>query len=130
MEIRNPPATGAAGAFAACVASLAMLAACAPKTPPAAAEEAAAVEALPDDLPPLPSNESVVPAIIPPAEVADPTEPPSYEVAIASAAATHNKALERCKSQPKSVQTQCEQEANAAFMDAQAEVQNLRGDKE
>ncbi len=72
-------------------------------------------------------DQSIAPAIIPPAEVADPTEPPSYEVAIASAAATRNKALERCSNQPDAVRTQCEQEANAAFADAEASLQNLRG---
>jgi len=76
---------------------------------------------------PLPQ---VAPAIIPPDEVANPTEPPSYEVAIASAAATRNQALERCMHQPQAVRTQCEQEANAAFADAEAGLQNLRGNQE
>ena len=72
----------------------------------------------------------VAPAIIPPDEAANPTEPPSYEVAIASAAATRNQALERCMHQPQAVRTQCEQEANAAFASAEADLQNLRGNQE
>jgi hypothetical protein len=73
---------------------------------------------------------AVAPAIIPPEEAADPAEPPSYEVGIASAAATHNQALERCRAQPAAVRTECEQEANAAFADAQAKLQNLRGNQQ
>lgn len=76
---------------------------------------------------PLPQ---VAPAIIPPDEAANPTEPPSYEVAIATAAANRNQALERCMHQPQAVRTQCEQEANAAFADAEADLQNLRGNQE
>ena len=72
----------------------------------------------------------VAPAIIPPDEAADPKEPPSYEVGIASVAAERNKALERCATQPKAVQTQCEQEANAAFSENEAKLQDLRGIKE
>ena len=58
---------------------------------------------------------AVAPAIISPQEVADPAQPPSYEVAIAGAAADRNTAKERCAKQPESVRAQCEQEANAAF---------------
>ncbi len=72
----------------------------------------------------------IVPAIVPPGEAADPSEPPSYEVAIASAAAYRNRALERCAAQPAAVRTQCEQEANAAFADSQAKLQDLRGNTE
>jgi hypothetical protein len=72
----------------------------------------------------------IAPAIIPPDEVANPTEPPSYEVAIASAAATRNKALEHCATQPEAVRTQCEQEANAAFASAETDLQDLRSNTE
>ena len=72
----------------------------------------------------------VVPAIIPPEEAADPSEPPSYEVALASAAATRNQSLSRCAKQPEAVRTQCEQEANAAFSEAQEDLQDLRGNQE
>ena len=75
------------------------------------------------------NTEAVAPAIIPPDEVADPTTPPSYEVAIAAAAAAHNKAEERCATQPESVRTQCEQEANAAFAETRASIQDLRGNQ-
>lgn len=76
------------------------------------------------------SSPAIPPAIIPPDEVANPTEPPSYEVGIASAAAVRNKALERCATQPEAVRTQCEQEANAAFAEDDAKLQDLRGNKE
>ena len=76
------------------------------------------------------STPAIPPAIVPPDEVANPAEPPSYEVSIASAAAAHNKALERCAIQPASVRTQCEQEANAAFAKDESDLQDLRGNKE
>lgn len=76
------------------------------------------------------SESAVAPAIIPPDEVANPTEPPSYEVAIASAAATRNQALNRCAKQPEAVRTQCEQEANTAYADAERDLQSLRGNQE
>lgn len=127
MYSRNPLAPGADLALAL------LLAACGSKTS-ADAESASRAEAdartMSDQVTTTEPDEAVIPAIIPPAEVADPTEPPSYEVAIASAAAVHNKALAGCKMQPESVQAQCEQEANAAFTDAKANVQNLRGNKE
>jgi len=91
----------------------------APSSPPAAS-------AAPDAADPHP----LAPAIIPPDEVADPREPPSYEVAIASAAANRNTALARCAKQPEAVRTQCEQEANAAFADAESKLQDLRGNQE
>lgn len=72
---------------------------------------------------------SVPPAIIPPHEVADPTQPPSYEVAIAGAAAEHNTAKDRCAKQPEAVRAQCEQEANAAFSDARGDLERLRGNQ-
>ena len=77
-----------------------------------------------------PSTPDVAPAIIPPDEVANPAEPPSYEVGIATAAATRNKALERCATQPEAVRTQCEQEANAAFVQNETDLQDLRGNTE
>jgi hypothetical protein len=96
------------------------------KTPePAGVDpDAAAIESPGANLPP------VAPAIISPDEVANPTEPPSYEVAVASAAANRNKALARCAEQPEAVRTQCEQEANAAFAGAESDLQDLRGNKE
>ena len=69
----------------------------------------------------------VAPAILPPNEVADPAAPPSYEVAIAGAAAERNNAKERCAAQPDSVRVQCEQEANASFSANQSELDRLRG---
>lgn len=76
------------------------------------------------------AGEDIAPALVAPAEVADPAEPPSYEVAIASAAADRNKSLERCLQQPEAVRTQCEQEANAAFTEREASLQDLRGNQQ
>ncbi len=73
---------------------------------------------------------AIAPAIIAPGETVDPAQPPSYEVSIASAAAGHNKALERCARQPEAVRTQCEQEANAAFADVETGLEPLRGNQE
>ena len=84
----------------------------------------AAASNTPDSAPPI------APPIIPPDEATTPMEPPSYEVSIAAAAAARNKALERCATQPEAVRTQCEQEANAAFAQAESDLQDLRGNKE
>jgi hypothetical protein len=65
--------------------------------------------------------------IVPPNEDSDPAAPPSYEVAIAGAAAERNNAKERCATQPDSVRVQCEQEANASFSEHQSELDRLRG---
>lgn len=76
------------------------------------------------------AREAIAPALLAPSEVADPAEPPSYEVAIASAAADRNKSLERCLHQPEAVRTQCEQEANSAFAEREAGLQDLRGNQQ
>ena len=73
---------------------------------------------------------AIAPAIIAPSETADLAQPPSYEVSIASAAADHNKALERCARQPAAVRTQCEQEANAAFAETESGLEPLRGNQQ
>jgi hypothetical protein len=101
------------------VASLLSLAACG-RTP----DHTAALESAGND------SEAIAPAIIPPGEVADPTAPPSYEVAIASAAADRNRAMERCAAQPEQVRAQCEQEANTAFAETEAGLQDLRGNQQ
>lgn len=111
------------------LALLAALAACGQKTAVNATGEASPSPAA-SMAPDADAAHPVAPAIIPPDEVADPTEPPSYEVAIASAAANRNQALDRCTRQPEAVRTQCEQEANAAFADAEAKLQDLRGNQE
>ncbi len=72
---------------------------------------------------------SVAPPIVPPGEAADPAQPPSYEVSIASAAADHNKALEHCAKQPSAVRARCEQEANAAFAEVRTSLEPLRGNQ-
>jgi uncharacterized lipoprotein len=76
------------------------------------------------------SAAAVAPAIVAPSETADPAQPPSYEVAIASAAAGHNKSIDRCERQPEAVRTQCEQEANAAFAETETSLDPLRGNKQ
>jgi len=70
------------------------------------------------------------PPLLVPGENMPSPEPPSYEVSIASAAANHNNALERCTRQPEAVRTQCEQEANAAFAETEASLEPLRGNQE
>jgi hypothetical protein len=72
----------------------------------------------------------VAPAIVPVLEATDPAAPPSYEVAIASAAANRNQELERCARQPEAVRTQCQQEANVAFVEATSTLKPLRGNQE
>jgi hypothetical protein len=95
--------------------ALLALAACgSPPAPPAASAAA-------------PTDTDIAPPIVAPDEIADPAEPPSYEVGIASAAADRNRALGRCAEQPEAVRTQCEQEANAAFADVEKNLENLRG---
>ena len=95
-------------------AALILLAACGGESVEAPAEETAV---------------AVAPAIISPQEVADPAQPPSYEVAIAGAAADRNTAQERCAKQPEAVRAQCEQEANGAFSEAQGDLERLRGNQ-
>ena len=102
------------------IAALLLLAACGRAPAEQAAANAGAAEAA----------SPLAPAIVAPEESPTPTGPPSYEVAIATAAADHNKALSRCDSQPEVVRTQCEQEANAAFTEAQEQLQDLRGNQQ
>lgn len=100
-----------------------LLAACGGEAPaPVAATKAPATPPA-DSMP-------VAPAIVSPDEVADPTARPSYEVSIATAAATHNAAKKRCETQPEAVRTQCEQEANAAFGEARQDLEDLRGNQQ
>ena len=73
---------------------------------------------------------AIAPPILAPDEVADPAEPPSYEVSVASAAANRNTALTRCAQQPEVVRAQCEQEANAAFTEQQSDLADLRGNQQ
>lgn len=102
------------------LASLVLLAACggAPAGPPAAKPDLADAAA------------PIAPAIVAPEESGTPSEPPSYEVAIATIAADHNKALERCEAQPAAVRTQCEQEANAVFSESRDKLKDLRGNQQ
>jgi hypothetical protein len=101
-------------------AMLFALGACGGKAPAPAGSGTARSEPLP----------AVAPAITAPEEFADPAEPPSYEVAAASAAAEHNRAKKRCEAQPEPVRVSCEQEANAAFVEAQQGLEPLRGNQQ
>ena len=102
------------------LAALLLLAACGQKAP----------EPAPEPKKSPASEVAVAPAIIAPHEIADSSAAPSYEVAIASVAADHNAAKERCATQPESVRSQCEQEANAAFSGAASDLDDLRGNKQ
>ncbi|HEU5468409.1 MAG TPA: hypothetical protein VFU77_03820 [Steroidobacteraceae bacterium] len=102
------------------LAMLIALGACGGKAPEPAGSGTARAEPLP----------AVAPAISAPEEFADPAEPPSYEVAAASAAAAHNRAKKHCETQPEAVRTSCEQEANAAFVEAQQGLEALRGNQQ
>ncbi len=70
------------------------------------------------------------PAIIPPAEVADPAAPPSYEVGIATAASDRNRAKEKCTEKSGRLRALCEAEADAAFSSAEAGLEDLRGNQQ
>lgn len=70
------------------------------------------------------------PAIIPPSEVADPSEPPSYEVAIATAATDRNRAREKCAEKSERLKAMCEAEVDAEFANAEADLQDLRGNQQ
>lgn len=106
-------------------AVLCLCAACGGKTPEPARDAAAPSSAKVSS----PDAPAIAPAIVQPEEIGDPAQPPSYEVAIASTAAEHNKAKERCVVQPEAVRAQCEQEANAAFSDARDDLDRLRGNQ-
>ncbi len=75
-------------------------------------------------------SDGIAPAIISPDEVSDPAAPASYEVAIAAAASDRNQALENCAAQPERMRAQCEQEANVTFAEAEAGLQDLRGNQQ
>jgi hypothetical protein len=106
------------------ISALCLCAACGGEAPEST-RDAAAAEAPPADE--SLEDEAIAPAIVRPEEVADPSQPPSYEVAVASAAADHNNSKKRCESQPEAVRAQCEQEANAAFSEAREDLDRLRG---
>lgn len=77
-----------------------------------------------------PETESLPPAIVPPTEGADPTQPPSYEVAIATAAAERNGAKKKCVGLPETERVTCEEAADASFDEKSAELEDLRGNQQ
>jgi hypothetical protein len=101
------------------LAVLALATACAPP-----AEESATTEAT------QAGSAEIAPPISPPVEGANPGLPPSYEVAIAAAAANRNREKARCATQPEAVRATCEQEANAAFAEVRASLEDLRGNQQ
>ena len=106
------------------LAALCLCAACGGNTPEPAREATAVA---PPPAKASPGARAIAPAIVQPEDIGDPAQPPSYEVAVASAAANHNNAKKRCAVQPESVRAQCEQEANAAFSEAREDLDRLRG---
>jgi hypothetical protein len=94
-----------------------------------ACERAPEIAATPEVDASEPTGGRAPPLVVPGEDMPSP-EPPSYEVSIASAAANHNNALERCSQQPEAVRTQCEQEANAAFAETEASLAPLRGNQQ
>ncbi len=91
---------------------------------PGAQQTAQPRQAVEDPRPPLP------PAIVPPQEGADPAEPPSYEVAIATAAADRKHAKEKCAEKSASERKACEADADAAYQAAESTLEVLRGNQE
>jgi hypothetical protein len=83
----------------------------------------AAVQSASEDREPLP------PPIDAPTESASPDEPPSYEVAIATAAAERNRMKRRCTELPEVERAACEADADAAFAAASADLESLRGNQ-
>jgi len=73
---------------------------------------------------------SLPPAIIPGVEDADPAERSSYEVGIATAAAHRNKAKVKCADMPDVERATCEAAADAAFLAAEADLDDLRGNQQ
>lgn len=73
---------------------------------------------------------SLPPAIVPPTDEPNAAEPPSYEVGIATAAAEHNRAKEQCAEKSERLQALCDAEAAAAFVDAKADLEDLRGNQQ
>jgi hypothetical protein len=76
------------------------------------------------------ANNALPPAIIPPSEVPNLAAPPSYEVGIASAAADRNRAKAKCAEKPERIRAMCEAEADVDFANAEAELEDLRGNQQ
>jgi hypothetical protein len=75
-------------------------------------------------------TESLPPPIVPPADTSDAKEAPSYEVAIATAAAERNGAKKKCAELQEVERTSCESEADAAFATASSDLEPLRGNQQ
>ena len=66
-------------------------------------------------------------------EFADPAEgsiPPSYEVAIASAAADQTRGLEACQEKPAAEQKTCKDEVNKIWAEASKAAESARGNQQ
>lgn len=77
-----------------------------------------------------PANPALPPALVEPSETADAAAPPSYEVGIATAAAGHNRAKEKCAEMSERLRAICDAEADAAFATAQENLEDLRGNQQ
>jgi hypothetical protein len=75
-------------------------------------------------------TESLPPPIVPPADTSDANEAPSYEVAIATAAAERNRAKKKCAELQEIERTSCESEADSAFATASSDLESLRGNQQ
>lgn len=76
------------------------------------------------------TGDTLAPPLVPPSEGADPAEPPSYEVGIATAAAERNHVKEKCADLPKLERETCEASADATFATAQSGLTDLRGNQQ
>lgn len=116
--------TGArnAWALAASLAGAVGMAACDRSPPP---------EATPPSAVPSEFSETVPPPILEPEREADAVpEPPSYEVAIASAAAVRNEEKEKCAELSGDDRKACEEKVEADFSAATTDLSRLRGNQQ
>lgn len=82
------------------------------------------------DRPPAEEPATLPPPIAPPTEDANPNEPPSYEVGIATAAAERNRAKKKCAALPEGeLRASCDMDADVAFEAATRDLETLRGNQ-
>ena len=101
-------------------AALALFAACDRAPQPVSAAAAPAVA----------DQDTLSPSTVPPTESSDADATPSYEVAIATAAAKRNRAMDKCAELPEIERITCEEQAAAAFQTAESDLEDLRGNQQ